>query len=52
MITRRTWQKFRQKITLPSITVDWDNVTDRFLDPMIWVVDNFGGSIGVVINYP
>jgi len=47
MITRRTWQKFRQKFTLPSITIDWDNVTDKFLDPMIWVVDNFAGSIGV-----
>nr|SVE69815.1 EOG090X06RJ [Eubosmina coregoni] len=44
---RQTWKTIRQKLLhLPD--VDWDTLTDRFIDPIIWIVDNFSDSIGKI----
>lgn len=50
-ITRKQiWKKVRQKISnIPQLSVDWDSVTDRFIEPIIWVVDHFADSLGRVI---
>ena len=37
----------RQKFfSLPPL--DWERITDRFIEPIVWVVDNFSDSLGTV----
>nr|SVE74198.1 EOG090X06RJ [Daphnia barbata] len=47
-ITRKQiWKKVRQKIcNISQATIDWDNLTDRFIEPIIWIVDRFADSLG------
>lgn len=51
-ITRKqVWKKVRQKIgNIPHLSIDWDVLTDRFIEPVIWVVDHFADSLGKVIT--
>ena len=43
----RLWRKC-SKITNGIANINWENVTDSFMDPIIWVVDNFSGTLGIV----
>nr|SVE92405.1 EOG090X06RJ [Megafenestra aurita] len=45
---KQLWRKVRQQIANFSPSVDWDRLTDRFIEPIIWVVDNFSDSLGVI----
>nr|SVE89278.1 EOG090X06RJ [Daphnia sinensis]SVE90526.1 EOG090X06RJ [Daphnia sinensis] len=49
-ITRKQiWKKVRQKIgNIPHLSIDWDDLTDRFIEPVIWVVDHFSDSLGKI----
>lgn len=45
---KQIWKKVRQKIGDFPPSIDWDLVTDRFIEPIIWIVDNFSGYLGTV----
>ena len=46
LFKKQIWRKFFNKLGRPQI--DWDLLTDRFIEPIIWVVDNFADSLGTV----
>nr|SVE94253.1 EOG090X06RJ [Simocephalus serrulatus] len=45
---RQIWKKVRQKICSFPPSIDWDHVTDRFIEPIIWVVDHFSDYLGTI----
>nr|SVE93633.1 EOG090X06RJ [Scapholeberis mucronata] len=47
LLKKQLWRKLCQRIgRIPSI--DWERLTDGFIEPIIWVVDNFADSLGTI----